>query len=467
MAKKASGSKKADYPKFDDTEYVAYLKQLHDKYVNALEEITGYDGLHHSLMRDESKIATLKEKLADFDYAEISATLGAQDRWPPKDDYMGSEQTYEFFGTLSQKLKESFDGKTTENFAMLLDEFAGHVKSGGSMAGYGFNGLRLLKKTLDWLAEKFPQVDSERLSEMRAKVAREFDPRWATMSAGPLHDKYMGEIRFSSSNALPLFDEWPESLNPAKDYIYAHVFLDRAMKDIAMGDMLFIQAGNERYQFNLRFMPGDQAYVCLYILPESSRNPDLIRTMGKALLAADGELRFVFTPIVEESAVGTLKMKMTKAEAGKLAERIEELAKRAEANQTAANVLPEIFVKSQKWPYKDKALAQENVIAAIEEAWEYNSKEKIKVRHLRVNHYRPGWEWDLEVDPWERPTQRLTFSYVGMIYERDGKTFCVDDGIQFRQFPMPGKGFSEDLNVLFWGVNPFELPPEQVKRIAK
>lgn len=95
-------------------------------------------------------------------------------------------------------------------------------------------------------------------------------------------------------------------------------------------------------------------------------------------------------------------------------------------------------------------------------------KQSITIKAMRVRYYRPGHEWDVEFDPLKRPVARLVFSYIGIVFEHDGRTFCVDDGIQLRQFWRgPGEGFGEDLNVLVWGGKPFELPPAQIKRVVE
>ncbi|TFZ07225.1 hypothetical protein EZ313_11640 [Ramlibacter henchirensis] len=451
-------------PKFDDTEYTQYMRELRAKYADALESMTGSSGI--SL--DETHVEKMMVTLDDFDYARISATLGAQKRWPPQDEHGLNAKTYELLATLPQAFARAFEGKTAKDIQESIQNSLQLLESSeASSRNWAFNTLRHLANLLRWLSQKIP-IESQAFIDARTAIAREFDPRWAAMSAGPLHEKYMGQIKFSGSNALPLTDEWPEALNPAKDCIYAHVFLDKAIKDVATGNMLFIEAGDQRYQFDLQKLPGDSAYLCVSVLPENGRNPDLVRTLGRALLGAAGELEFVITPLGERAAVGTLKMKMTKADAAKVPARIEELAARADANRTAAAVLPENFTRAQKWPYKDEVLTPKKVKEAIETAWEHNRQEKIDVLHMRVNHYRPGYEWDLEVSPVQVPVARLAFSYIGIIYEHKGKVFAVEDGIQVRQFwKGHGQGYGDDLNILFWGAKPYQLPPEQVQRISK
>lgn len=456
--------KAGKHPKFDDTGYTRYLQELRAKYRDVLENMVSSSGIPLG----ETQVERMMGQLEAFDYAQISATLGAQKRRPPQDEQGLNEKMYELLGTLPQALARSFEDGTAGRVEESIRDSIQLLKSSeASSRSSGFSTLRRLKNLLRWLARKMP-IDSQAFVDAQAAIAREFDPRWAAISAGPLHEKYMGQIRFSGSNALPLTDDWPEALNPAKDFIYAHVFLDKAIRDVATGGMLFVEAGEQRYPFNLQALPGDSAYLCISVLPENGRNPDLIRTIGKALLAADGELEFVVTPIVERSAAGTLAMKMSASDAAKVASRIEALAARAQENRTAAAVLPEAFAKTQKWPYKDQVLTPEKVRQAIEAAWEHDRGEKVEVLHMRVNHYRPGYEWDLEVGPLQMPVARLAFSYIGIVFRHQGRVFAVEDGIQVRQFwKGHGQGYGDDLNVLFWGVKPFELPPEQVQRIAK
>ncbi|KQT09379.1 hypothetical protein [Ramlibacter sp. Leaf400] len=452
------------HPRFDDTEYTLYLRELGAKYRDVLESMTGSSGM--SL--DDTQVERMMAKLEDFDYAEVSATLGAQKRWPPQDEHGLNAKTYELLAKLPQAFARAFEEQTAKAIQDAIQNSLQLFKSSeASSRSWAFDRLRHLKNLLRWLSRKIP-IESQAFIDARTAIAREFDPRWAAMSAGPLHEEYMGQIRFSDSNALPLTGEWPQTLNPARDCIYAHVFLDKAIKDVATGNMLFVEAGDQRYQFGLQALPGDSAYLCVSVLPENGRNPDLIRTLGKALLAATGELEFVVTPIVERSAVGTLRMKMSKADAARLPARIEELAAKADANRTAAAVLPESFAKGQKWPYKDEVLTPERVRAAIETAWAHNRGEEIDVLHMRVNHYRPGYEWDLEVGPLQVPVARLVFSYIGIVFQHKGKVFAVEDGIQVRQFWKGfGQGYGDDLNILFWGAKPFQLSPEQVQRIVK
>jgi hypothetical protein len=452
------------HSKFDDTQYTRYLQELRSKYRDVLESMVSSSGMPLG----ETQVEQMMGKLEDFDYARISATLGAQDRWPPQDEQGLDAKMYELLATLPQAFARSFEESTAGAIERSIQDCLQVLKSSeASSRSWALDTLRRLKHLLRWLSRKIP-IASQAFLDAQAAVAREFDPRWAAISAGPLHEKYMGQIKFSDRNALPLTDDWPETLNPAKDFIYAHVFLDKAIRDVATAGMLFVEAGEQRYQFNLQALPGDSAYLCLSVLPENGRNPDLVRTLGKALLAADGRLEFVVTPIVERCAAGTLVMKMTAADAGKLPSRIEALAARAEQNRTAAAVLPQTFTKAQKWPYKDAVLTPEKVRQAIEAAWEHDRQEKIEVLHMRVHHYRPGYEWDLEVGPLQVPVARLAFSYIGVVFQHKGKVFAVEDGIQVRQFWKGfGQGYGDDLNVLFWGTKPFELPPEQVQRIAK
>ena len=452
------------HPKFDDTQYSRYLQDLRSKHGDALESMVAFSGMPLG----ETQVEEMRARLDDFDYAQVSAALGAQDRWPPQDEQGLNAKMYELLATLPQAFARSFENATAGMVEQSIQDSIQLLKSGeASSRSWGLDNLRRLKDLLRWLSRKIP-IDSRAFVDAQAAVAREFDPRWAAISAGPLHEKYRGQIRFSDRNTLPLTDDWPATLNPAKDFIYAHVFLDKAIRDVATSGLLFVEAGDQRYQFNLQALPGDSAYLCVSVLPENGRNPDLVRTIGKALLAADGRLEFVVTPIVERCAAGTLVMRMTAADAAKLPSRIEALAARAEQNRTAAAVLPESFTKAQKWPYKDKVLTPENVRQAIEAAWEHNRQEKIEVLHMRVNHYRPGYEWDLEVGPLQVPLARLAFSFIGILYRHEGKVFAVEDGIQVRQFWKGyGQGYGDDLNVLFWGAKPFELPPEQVQRVAK
>jgi len=450
------------HPRFDDTGYTQYMKGLWAKYGDVLERMAA-----SGVSLNETQAEKMVETLDDFDYAQISATLGRQKRWPPQDEHGLNAKVYELLATLPQAFGRAFE----ENSAKEIQESVRNClellgSSEASTRSWAFDRLRHLKNLLRWLSRKIP-IDSQALVDARAAIAREFDPRWAAMSAGPLHEKYMGQVRFSASNALPLTDEWPEALNPARDFVYAHVFLDKAIKDVATGNLLMVEAGGQRYSFDVQKLPGDSAYLCISVLPENGRNPDLVRTLGKALLAAAGELEFVITPHVDRSAVGTLRMEMTAADVAKLPARIEALAARADANRTAAAAVPDAFTRVQKWPYQDAVLTPGKVREAIEAAWEHNRGEKIDVLHMRVNHYRPGHEWDVEVGPLQVPVARLAFSYIGMVFERGGKVFAVEDGIQVRQFWKGfGQGYGEDLNVLFWGAKPFELPPEQVRRVV-
>ena len=285
------------------------------------------------------------------------------------------------------------------------------------------------------------------------------------------HEKRLKEIVFTNSPSMPAsIEDIPESLNPAKEAVYGHVFLEQSLANL--GTMYFVTIGNERLQVSKKVLNNPHlAYQVLQLFPDPSvgRDPALTRTFGTALQAAadGGELLIEFSPDMTVRASGTLKFKMTAADIKKIPARTDELTAAAEANQTAEAVLPEVFVKAQEWPYKDKVLTPKNIKAAIETAWEYDSKQKITIKHMRVNHYRPGREWDQEMNPRKEPTARLTFSYIGIIYECDGKTFCVEDGIQLRQFYQLREGYGDDLNVLFWSAKPFALPPEQVKRIAK
>ena len=455
--------KAGGHPRFDDTEYTQYMRQLWTKYADVLEQLAG-----SGLSLNETHAQQMMEKLDDFDYAEISGTLGQQKRWPPQDDQGLNAKVYELLAGLPQAFGRAFEANTAADIQESIQNSVQLLGSSeASTRSWAFDRLRHLKNLLRWLSRTIP-IDSQAFVDARTAIARAFDPRWAAISAGPLHEKYMGQIRFSGSNALPLADVWPQTLNPAKDFIYAHVFLDKPIKDVATGNMLMVEAGGQRHAFDVQKLPGESAYLCVSVLPENGRNPDLVRTLGKALLAAAGELEFVITPHVDRSAVGTLRMEMTAADAARLPARIEALATRAEANRTAAAVLPDAFTRTQKWPYKDPALAPRKVKEAIEAAWEHNRGDRIDVLHMRVNHYRPGYEWDLEVGPLQVPVARLAFSYIGIVFEHGGKVFAVEDGIQVRQFwKGPGQGYGDDLNVLFWGAKPFELPLEQVQRIVK
>ena len=450
-------------PAFGDAEYTRYMAQLRAKYQDVLAGLVGFGGMPLT----GPAVQETMQALEDFDYAGIGATLGAQKRWPPPDEEGAGARMYELLATLPQAFAQAFERTTARDVRETLDNALALLASGeASTRGWAFDTLRQLDTVLRWLASKIP-IESPAFAEARAAVAQAFGPRWAAMSAGPLHEKYKGQIRFSDSPSLPLADAWPQALNPARDFIYAHVFLDKAIRDIATGNMLFIEAGDQRYRFDLQALPGDSAYLCVSVLPENGRNPDLVRTLGKALLAAGGELAFAVTPIVERSAVGTLQLEMTRAEAARLPARIEELAARAAANRTAAAVLPEAFTRPQPWPYVDEVLAPQKVKAAIERAWEHDRGEAATVLHMRVNHWRPGREWDLEVSPLNVPVARLAFSYLGIVFEHQGKVFAIEDGIQVRQFwKGPGQGYGEDLDVLFWGAKPLQLPPEQVRRIA-
>lgn len=450
-------------PRLDDTEYTRYMSELWTKYGDVLEQMA-----RSGVSLNETQAGQAMEQLDDFDYAQIGATLGQQGRWPPQDEQGLNAKTYELLATLPQAVGRAFEANTAKEIQESVETSLQLLGSGeASTRSWAFDRLRHLRNLLRWLSRKIP-IDSRAFVDARTAIAREFDPRWAAISAGPLHEKYMGQIRFSSSNALPLTDEWPQALNPARDFIYAHVFLDKAIKDVATGGMLMVEAGGQRYAFDLRKLPVDSAYLCVSVLPENGRNPDLVRTLGKALLAASGELEFVITPHVDRSAVGMLRIEMSAADAAKLPARIEALAARAEANRTAAAVLPEAFARPQTWPYKDRVLAPQKVRQAIEAAWEHNRGDRIDVLHMRVNHYRPGYEWDLEVGPLQVPVARLAFSYIGIVFEHGGKVFAVEDGIQLRQFwKGPGQGYGDDLNVLFWGAKPFELPAGQVRRIAR
>lgn len=451
------------HPSFDDTEYTRYMSELWTEYGDVLEQMAG-----SGMSLNEAQVEQAMERLENFDYGQISAILGQQRRWPPQDERGLNARTYELIAGLPQAVGRAFEANTAKEIHESIESSLQLLGSGeASTRSWAFDRMRHLKNLLRWLSRKIP-IDSQAFVDARTAVAREFDPRWAAISAGPLHEKYMGQIRFSGSNALPLTGEWPQALNPARDFIYAHVFLDKAIKDVATGGMLMVEAGGQRYSFDVQKLPGDSAYLCVSVLPENGRNPDLVRTLGKALLAAPRELEFVITPHVDRSAVGVLRIEMSAADAAKLPARIEALAARADANRTASAVLPEAFARAQKWPYKDRVLAPQKVKEAIEAAWEHNRGDRIDVLHMRVNHYRPGYEWDLEVGPLQVPVARLAFSYLGIVFEHGGKVFAVEDGIQLRQFwKGPGQGYGDELNVLFWGAKPFELPREQVQRIAK
>lgn len=457
--------KKGKYPKFDDTEYSEYLGELREKYSKPLDRLIDY-----GLPLVDNHFEEMAEKLADFDFVEISATLGAQKRQPPDEN---GAKTYELYANLMQRISDRFaettvadvDKALAENLKTLSDPVL------KSMHGYAFDAIREIRRELSWLLTAFPAMDCPALVETRIKVAQAFDPRWALMSGGPLHEKLLKEIVFTRSPSMPTsVDDIPDSLNPAKEAVYGHVFFEQSLANL--GTMYFVMMGNERLQVSKKVLNNPHlAYQVLQLFPDPSvgRDPALIRTFGTALQASadSGELLVEFSPDMTVRASGTLKLKMTAADIKKIPARTDELAAAAEANQTAEAVLPEVFAKAQKWPYKDKVLAAENVKTAIETAWEYDSKQKIVIKHMRVNHYRPGREWDQEMNPRKEPIARLTFSYVGIIYEYDGKTFCVEDGIQLRQFYQLREGYGGDLNVLFWGAKPYALPPEQVKRIAK
>lgn len=459
--------KKGKYPTFDDIEYAQYLADLWSKYGKSLDQLRSY-----GMPLDSSQFEEMEKKLQDLDFAETCATLGAQKRRPPEDDHGSNARTYELFATLPATIAAKFESSTLAEVESTLKTNLEFMRSNmSSMRSIGFTALRDMKKVLTWLVAKFPMPECEALATAEAMIAREYEPLWAAMSAGAVHEKNMGKICFSNSPTLPPGDaDWPDTLNPAKDAVYGHVFLDQAIGNL--GTMYFVKMGDQWLQASKKVMKNpDSAYQVLQLFPDSEvgRDPALVQAFGAALeaAAADGELLVEFSPDTKMAASGKLMFKMSKADAGKIKARSQELATAAEANLTKEAILPEAFTKPFKG-YKDKVLAKEKLIAAIEEAWERTrGGQKISVKALCLNHYRgPGHEWD-EERRFEQPTARLTFSYAGMVFESDGKMYCVPDGIQFRQFYLRGKGYGDELNVLFWGCTPFGLPPEQVKRIAK
>ncbi|HEX7046335.1 MAG TPA: hypothetical protein VF275_02015 [Gammaproteobacteria bacterium] len=461
--------KKGKYPTFDDTEYTQYLGDVWSKYGKSLDSLKTY-----GLPLSSSDFERVTAPLEGFDYAEICATLGAQKRFPPEDGQGSNVRTYELIAALPAAITTVFENKTLAGIEAEINTSTEYLKNAqGGMRSFGFNGLRDLKMALSWLSRRFPGIESEALEDAKAKVAAVYDPLWAVMSAGAVHEKHLGEIRFSSSPTLPPGDgDWPEALNPAKEAIYGHVFLNEAISNL--GTMYFVMMGEQRLQASKKVMSNpDSAYQVLQLFPDPSvgKDPDLVNTFGTALEAAvaNGELKIEFSPDMKLAASGTLKLKMSKADAGKIKARTQELAAAAEANVTKEAVLPENFTRPFK-PYADPLLQYDNLVEAIEEAWSLNWQgKKIKVKHLRVNYYKgKAMEWTEELNPFRSPVARLTDSYVGMVYEGDdGRTYVAPDGIQFRQFHQRGKGYGTALNVLFWGVKPFALPPEQVERIAR
>lgn len=459
---------KGKYPKFDDTDYANYIDDLRSRYSTSLEQLAGYSGIPLG----ESQVENMREMLADFDYSEISATLGAQERQPPEDDYGSRGKFYQLLADLPEKLAKSIAENTLPEVDNAIQANRSLLESSEpSTRAVGFKAIRHLKETLAWLSSKFPGMDAPALTEARTKIAQVYDPRWALMAGGPLHEKRMKQIVFTTSPSMPVSeDDVPESINPAKDPVYGHVFMEQALGNL--GTMYFVQLKDHYLQASKKVLSNaGSAWQVLQLFPdpEVGRDPDLIRAFGSALEAAadDGELAVEFKPDMTVHAAGTLKLKMSAADVKKLSKRTEELVAAAQANITAEAVLPDAFCKPQKWPYKDALLAQNKVKEAIAAAWEYNWKRKIDIKAVRVDPFPPGTEWIQEFDPLRRPIARLTSSYIGIVYEQDGKTHCVDSGIQLRQLYMLGKGYGEDLNVLFWGVKPYELPPAQVKRLAK
>lgn len=462
--------KKGKYPVFDDTEYNRYISDLQNRYRDALDLLISY-GLPFSSDRFE-KLATTLE---DFDYEEICATFGAQKRWPPEDDYGSYANLYETYANLPQLITKRFAETTAGEVDSMLEERLKILNDSSKKAthAWAFAHIREMKQELAWLAWKFPMMECPELVAAREKVAHAYDPRWALMAGGPLHEKRMKQIVFTTSPSMPVSeDDIPESINPIQEPVYAHVFMDQSLENHASLSMYFVIMKNERVQAAGKLLNRNSAYQVLQLFPDPKvgRDPELIRTFGKALESAadEGELLVKFSPDMTEQASGTLKLKMSAADIKKISARTEELVAAAEANRTAEAVLPDIFAEPQKWPYKDQLLTKEKVKEAIERYWEYGMKQSIAIKAMRVRYYRPGHEWDVEFDPLKRPVARLVFSYIGIVFEHDGRTFCVDDGIQLRQFWRgPGEGFGEDLNVLVWGGKPFELPPAQIKRVVE
>lgn len=454
------------WPKLDDDAYVQYLKDLKSRYESGIDALTGWGGI----ALEENASQRMMENLADFDYAAVRATLGEQKRWPPEGQWV--DDFYEKLAKLPELVAKNIEEHSAEEISRRITDCVDMLKRDDELArNEGFTGLRRLHRLLNWLTDTVPGIESRALVDARAGLAREFEPRWAAASGGPAHDRFLGQIVFTSNPGFPQLDEVPPTaINPVKDSIYAHVFLDRPLNAISTG-MLFLEAGDDRFIMQIGQFPNkDSAYVRLDLLPDSDvgKNPELVQFFGKALESAGGELECVITPAGEKLATGTLKLEFGKTDAGKLGKHVEKIAAAAEENRTRDAVLPEIFTKPFK-PYKDKVLALEQLVAAIEGAWERNTYgEKIKVTAVRVNHYKgPGKEWREEFNPFKEPVQRLTDSFVGIVYETsDGKTRCVEDGIQFRQFYTRGKGYGTELDVLFWGLKPFTLPTEQVKRVA-
>lgn len=324
---------------------------------------------------------------------------------------------------------------------------------------------------VSWLNELLPGMNSAVFANVRERLVREFEPRWASMAGGPMHSQLTGKIVFTASRTLPqTAEDIPESINPVKEPVYAHVFLDSPFSGINTG-MIFFKAGEDQLIIQVADLPEPSAaYTCLNLLPEKEvgRNPELIAFFGKALESAEGDIECSISPAAETIAAGRLVLKMTKADRGKLATHIETLRAAAEENRTREAVLPEAFTKPFKG-YKDKALAPDRLVDAVEEAWERNfGGQKIRVRAVRVNHYKgPGKEWYEEFNPFKQPVQRLTSSYIGIVFDTDdGRSLCVEDGIQFRQFYTRGEGYVNDLDVLFWGLKPFALPDDQLKRLS-
>lgn len=458
---------KGKYPKFDDAQLVDYIKSVKSKYESGLDALTGFGGIALA----DTAVERMRENLADFDYGEICATLGAQKRRPPAGH--GADDFYDLLAMLPQRVATNIDEHSAAEISERVRVNVDMLNRDDALAREeGFRGLRALYELLNWLNATIPGIPSRALADAREQLAREFEPRWAAVSGGPAHDLYLRRVVFTGSASVPQRDEQlPAELNPVKESVYAHVFLDRPLSAISTG-MLFLEVGDDRFIMQVSDFPNrDSAYLRLDLLPDADvgKNPELIRFFGKALAAAGDELECVITPAGEKLAVGTLKVKLGKADAAKLDKRVEKLAEAAEENRTRDAVLPEIFTKPFK-PYKDKALALDKLVDAIEQAWERNTHgEKIDVLAVRVNHYKgPGKEWREEFNPFEEPVQRLTDSFVGIVFKTaDGRTCCVEDGIQFRQFYTRGKGYVGDLDVLFWGLKPFALPAEQVKRLAK
>jgi len=461
--------KKGKYPTFDDTEYTQYLSELWSKYNKGFDTLQRY-----GVPFEDSQFTRVEEEMAGFDFAEVSETLGAQKRFPPANDYDANARTYELLASLLPQLESEFESKSASEVDAVIKQSLENIKSkDGFTRLTGIEALRQLRKSLTWLTAKFPTFNCEAFDEAQSRIADAYDPIWATMSAGAVHEKYMGEIKFSNSASLPPGDaEWPETLNPAKEAIYGHVFMSQSISNL--GTMYFVKMGDQWLQASKKVMSDpNSAYQVLELFPDPAlgRDPQLVQAFGSALEAAvdTGELLIAFSPDTRMAASGTLKFKITKADAGKIAARTKTLVDAAEANVTKEAVLPESFTKPFK-PYADPLLQYDKLVEAIEEAWSLNWQgKKIKVKHIRVNYYKgKAMEWVEEFNPFKSPLARLTASYVGMVYEDDdGRMHVAPDGIQFRQFYQRGKGYGTALNVLFWGVKPFALPPEQVKRIAK